>query len=271
MADRVQMEQVLINLLSNARDAIANRVGKVTVSINAIAIDDEYIRLHGFGRKGEYAVISCADNGMGMERDLMDHMFEPFFDIHKSDGKGLGLGLSIVYGIVSQHEGYMRAESKPDKGSVFYIYLPLAEQGAQRQPLNENIKPSGGSETILLAEDDSSLRAFAKGVLEDVGYTVVDVDNGEDAMRYFISHADSIDLLLLDVVMPGMNGIEVYDRLHAVRPDIKVLFSSGYSEDLMERRGLRQEDHYRFIKKPFSMHELLKAIREALGNRKQNS
>jgi CheY-like chemotaxis protein len=238
MADRLQIEQVLMNLVSNARDAMRDK-GSVVVRIECGPVDDASAGAGPLRAGEDYAVLSCIDNGSGMDGDVIEHIFEPFYTT-KETGKGTGLGLSMVLGIVEQHEGHVRVKSEPGRGSVFSVYLPLAREVSAAKEEGTIHTTSGGWETILLAEDDPSLRAFTRDILKSYGYTVLVAADGEEAVERFTQEKDRIDLLFLDVVMPGRNGREVYDAARAVRPDIKVLFYSGHTDDVILHRGFQR-------------------------------
>jgi CheY-like chemotaxis protein len=259
MADHVQIEQVLMNLATNARDAMSEG-GVLSIDTQTIAIDHEFIREHGFGAVGTYALMLITDTGAGMDKETREKIFEPFFTT-KAVGKGTGLGLSMVYGIIKQHEGYINVYSEHGKGTTFRIYLPLIQAKAEEiKP--EVIKPiETGTETILLAEDETEVREFTKKLLSEYGYQVIDAVNGRDAIDKFNLYKDKIQLLLLDVIMPERNGREVYEKIKETRTDVKVLFMSGYPGDHID--GLIEKGS-EFISKPVSPIKLLQKIREVL-------
>ena len=262
MADPGQIEQVLMNLATNARDAMPEG-GLLTIGTETVDIDHEFIREHGFGKEGKYALISLTDTGAGMDRETREKIFEPFFTT-KEVGKGTGLGLSMVYGIIKQHEGYINVYSEPGRGTTFRIYLPLIEAKV------EEIKPEviqpieTGTETVLLAEDETAVREFTKKLLEEYGYKVITAANGQDAIDEFKAHKDEIQLVLLDVIMPNRNGKEAYDEIKKIRPDIKVLFMSGYPADIIHKHEIIEKG-FAYIEKPASPTKLLRKIREVLG------
>ncbi|HEY3274975.1 MAG TPA: PAS domain S-box protein [Syntrophorhabdaceae bacterium] len=259
-ADVTQIDQVLINLATNARDAMPGG-GKLVIETKSIELDDSFVQLHGFGQPGGYARVSVSDTGIGMDQQTREKIFEPFFTT-KEVGKGTGLGLSLVYGIISQHNGYITVTSEPDKGTRFDIYLPIIKTRAmQAEQPPEEVK--GGHETILVAEDNDQVRILAKEVLTSKGYTVIEATDGEDAVRQFREHKDEIVLLLLDVVMPRKNGREVYEEIAKARPDVKVLFTSGYTGDVVLIKGIHDEA-LNYISKPLAPNELLKKVREVL-------
>ena len=259
-ADVTQIDQVLMNLAANARDAMPGG-GKLGIETRAVSLDDHFAEVHGFGQPGSYALISVTDTGIGMDQVTREKIFEPFFTT-KEVGKGTGLGLSIVYGIVKQHNGYITVSSEPRKGTRFDVYLPVAKTLAERTKQScEEVK--GGNETILLAEDNSDVRGLAKEILTNNGYAVIEAADGDDAIRRFMQHSDEIDLLLLDVVMPGKNGKEVYGKIRKVKPDVKALFMSGYTGDVINIKGI-SDDTTDYIAKPLTPNEMLKKVREVL-------
>ena len=262
MADSGQIEQVLMNLATNARDAMPDG-GFLTIGTEAIAIDEEFIKKHGFGKEGEYALIAFTDTGAGMHRETREKIFEPFFTT-KEVGKGTGLGLSMVYGIIKQHEGYINVYSEPGSGTTFRIYLPLIEARVEKiKP--EVIQPvETGMETVLLAEDETAVREFTKKMLEEYGYHVITAPDGQEAINEFKAHKDKIQLLLLDVIMPNKNGKEAYEEIRKIMPDIKVLFMSGYPADIIHKHDIIEKG-FAYIEKPASPTKLLRKIREVLG------
>ena len=259
--DSGQIEQVLMNLATNARDAMPMG-GVLTIETEPVTLDDAYVKGHLDTRRGRYALISISDTGMGMDEKTKEHIFEPFFT-SKEVGKGTGLGLSIVFGIIKQHNGDIVVYSEPEKGTTFKIYLPLSRrtQTDETQPIPLP-SPKGGDETILMSEDNEQVRHLVKTVLRDAGYTVIAADS-EDAVRVFEKNGGRIRLLLLDVVMPKKSGKAVYDDIKKIRPDIKVLFMSGYTEAVINKRGIL-EAGIDFIAKPISPDELLRKVREVL-------
>lgn len=261
MADCSQIEQVLTNLATNARDAMP-KGGLLTISTGVIEIDNSFIKAHGYGVEGMYALISVSDTGIGMDEKTIKRIFEPFFTT-KEVGKGTGLGLAIVYGIVKQHNGYINVYSEPGKGTTFRIYLPLIKSEIERAKAEIHTIPKGGTEMILLAEDDTDVRSFMKIALEGHGYKVIEAVDGGDAINKFREHKDKIQLLILDVIMPTKNGKETYDAIKTVKPDIKALFVSGYCKDIIKETYISEEG-LNFISKPVSPIEILKKVREVL-------
>ncbi|MCL4490846.1 MAG: ATP-binding protein [Nitrospirae bacterium] len=263
MADSAQIEQVLMNLCTNARDAMPEG-GLLTIESGLVELDEEYLKTHACGRPGKYALISVADTGSGMDEKTRERIFEPFFTT-KEPGKGTGLGLSIVYGIIKQHNGHINVYSELCKGTTFKIYLPLIRSKvAETQPITLS-SLEGGTETILVAEDDKEVRKLSKDVLECFGYKVIETGDGEDTINRFKENEDKIQLLVLDVIMPKKNGREVYEEIRKIRPDIKVLFMSGYTADIINSKGILEKGA-NFISKPVSSHEFLRKVREVLDN-----
>lgn len=261
MADSGQMDQVLMNLAANARDAMRGR-GTLTIETKAIELDEEFLAVTGYGKSGRYALLKVSDTGEGMDRATVKRIFEPFFTT-KEVGKGTGLGLSIVYGIVRQHNGYISVTSELRRGTTFEIYLPLIDAVVEpEQPRGEEAEP-GGTETILLVEDDRELRTLMHVVLEDAGYSLIEAVDGEDAIAKFKAHREEIDLLLLDVIMPKKNGREVYDQIKTLRPDVKVLFMSAYPEEIVQKRVILN-DGMPFVSKPVTPPALLRKIRDVV-------
>ena len=261
-ADSGQIEQVLLNLATNARDAMPQG-GVFSIVTEAVDIDQEYIDFYGYGTPGFYARIAVSDSGTGIDPETLKRIFDPFFTT-KEVGKGTGLGLSIVYGIVKQHKGFINVYSEPGRGTTFSVYLPLA-RGEQlaRAVQAETQYPAGGSETILLAEDDTIVRELSRTVLSEFGYTVIEATNGEDAVRKFLEHRDQVQLLLFDIVMPKKNGKEAYDEIRRAGGDVKVIFLSGYPAEVIGNAGLL-ESGYNLIMKPVHPQNLLRKIREEL-------
>lgn len=260
-ADSGQIEQVLMNLANNARDAMPSG-GSLTIETGLVKLDTEYIKTHGYGEIGECALISVTDTGEGMDEETREKIFEPFFTT-KEFGKGTGLGLSIVYGIIKQHDGYINCYSEPHKGTTFKIYLPVTAAVVEEKKVTEIILSTGGDETILLAEDDEDVKSLTKTVLEEFGYKVIEAADGEEAIRRFIDNKDKIQLLIFDVVMPRIGGKKAYEKIRKMKPDIKVIFTSGYTADFVQKRDIIEKG-WGFITKPVSPTELLKKVREVL-------
>jgi PAS domain S-box-containing protein len=263
MADSIQLEQVFMNLVANARDAMPDG-GTLVMRTEIFSMDDEFPHAHGYGKPGTYACLSVTDTGTGMDEKTRDRIFDPFFTT-KEIGKGTGLGLAMVYGMIKQHDGYINVYSEPGLGTTFRIYLPLVSQDIQEIAKAETLFPAGDGETVLLAEDSECVRKSSREILENYGYAVIEAKDGEDAIEKFSRHKDQIDIVILDVVMPKKSGREVYDMVKNIRPDMKVLFTSGYTADIITRKGIL-EDTLHFIAKPVLPINLLTKIKELLGN-----
>jgi CheY-like chemotaxis protein len=262
MADPGQIEQVLMNLATNARDAMPQG-GHLIIGTERTEIDHTYIRAHGYGKPGKYVLISFSDTGAGMDAKTCEQIFEPFFTT-KEVGKGTGLGLAMVYGIIKQHNGFINCYSEPGKGTTFKVYLPVnREAGETHEAQQPAPEPAGGSETILVAEDDADVRKLSRETLEHFGYTVLEAADGEDAVRVFMENKEKIHLLLLDVIMPNKNGKEAYNEIKKMSPDIKAIFISGYTANIIHKRGMLEQD-LDFIMKPISPTDLVKKVREVI-------
>jgi PAS domain S-box-containing protein len=268
MADSGQIQQVLLNLATNARDAMP-KGGHLTISTEIRQLDDSFMRTYGYGKAGEYALITVSDNGIGMTQEEMEKIFEPFFTT-KETGKGTGLGLAMAYGIIKQHDGYIVVQSKPGEGTTFKIYLPTVKlkEEVLVDDAAESFQPMG-TETILVAEDDEALRRLSEIVLTQSGYKVISARDGVEAISKFIDNKESIQLAILDMVMPKKSGKEVYDVIREIRSDIKVLFSSGYTADRLDK-ALLQTENVNLISKPVSPRNLLRRVREVLDNGKDS-
>ncbi len=262
-ADPGQIEQVILNLAVNAKDAMLSG-GKLTIETANVELDENYARSHIIITPGNYVILSVSDTGVGITPEIKERIFEPFFTT-KEKGKGTGLGLSTVYGIVQQSGGNIWVYSEPGLGTTFKIYLPRIEEGTESlRPAAVSTKPLGGSETILLVEDEEMVRKLACTVLEKNGYRVLEAPNGEEALRIAQEHsAKQIHLMITDVVMPGMSGRELADCLESVRPEMKVLYMSGYTDDAIIHHGVL-DPGIAYIQKPFAPDVLALKVREVL-------
>jgi hypothetical protein len=265
-ADVHQLEQIVLNLAVNARDAMADG-GVLTIKTARIEIDESFTTSHAEMKPGPHALLTVTDTGEGMTPEVATHIFEPFFTT-KGVGEGTGLGLATVYGIIKQHEGGVQVHSVPGTGTTFTIYLPLQSDG--REDAVEHFAAArvvaGGEETILLVEDEAMVRSSARRILERSGYTVLEAGGGRAALTIAGEHDGPIHLILTDVVMPDMNGRQLYENVAALRPDVRVLYMSGYTENVIASRGILDEG-IAFVQKPFTVETLTCAIREVLENR----
>jgi two-component system, cell cycle sensor histidine kinase and response regulator CckA len=261
-ADGTQIDQILFNLATNARDAMP-RGGVLTMETKAVELDNEFTRTHGYGEPGRYALLTISDTGAGMDEATRERIFDPFFTT-KEAGKGTGLGLSSVYGAVKQHNGYITVYSELNMGTTFHIYLPaVSKPGNEEQQASSPVK--GGNETILIAEDNDQVRDLIIRILSEHGYATVEAIDGENAVEQF-TKAGKIDLLILDSVMPKKSGREAYNEIHELKPDIKVIFTSGYTRDVVLDKGI-EDKKFEFLSKPISPNVLLRKVREALDER----
>ncbi|PKL74196.1 MAG: hypothetical protein CVV27_21740, partial [Candidatus Melainabacteria bacterium HGW-Melainabacteria-1] len=260
--DPSQIDQLLVNLVVNARDAMDKR-GKIIIETSNKRCDDAYYSSLPEWVPGEYVLLTVSDNGCGMGKEILPNIFEPFFTT-KDVGQGTGLGLATVYGIVKQNNGFINVYSEPGQGTTFRIYLPRCHsEGLEAFP-EEEMETKGGTETILIVEDEESVLKLSKDMLEMLGYKVLAANKIEEALQLVREYDEPIDLLLTDVVMPDMNGKELSERVTALKPGLKSLYMSGYTADVITRQGILEEGVH-FISKPFSLRALAAKIREALG------
>jgi two-component system, cell cycle sensor histidine kinase and response regulator CckA len=266
-ADPGQMEQVLVNLVVNARDAMPMG-GKITIELANKDLDESYFRNRGINevQPNLYVMLAVSDTGSGMDNETQERLFEPFFTT-KEQGKGTGLGLSTVYGIIKQNNGFIWVYSEIGKGTTFKVYLPKVK-GDTKKEENERTSVSelGGSETVLIVEDDDSLRRLAQRALQQKGYHVLDAENGEDALRICVAHEGAIDLMVTDVVMPKIGGKKTAERLQPLYPNMKLIYMSGYTDDAIVHHGVLAPG-LNFIEKPFSPEGLARKVREVLDDK----
>jgi two-component system cell cycle sensor histidine kinase/response regulator CckA len=261
-ADAGQLEQVIMNLVVNAKDALPTG-GKVCIRTASVMLDDSYRPENTFIKPGPYIMISVSDSGQGMDRETQARIFEPFFTT-KEKGKGTGLGLSTVYGIIKQSGGYVFVQSELGRGTVFTIYFPRVDEPCDALGATPvSVAAAGGSETILLVEDEESVRQLVRETLEGRGYQVLEAGNGAAALTLAAAHPDSIHLVITDVVMPGLSGHELAQQLLSARPGIKVLYLSGYARDAFPTPSA--DAHKAFLQKPFTLQSLSRKVREVLG------
>jgi two-component system cell cycle sensor histidine kinase/response regulator CckA len=262
-ADAGQLEQVIMNLVVNAKDAMPNG-GKICIRTASVILDDSYRPENTFIKHGPYIMIAVSDNGHGMDRETEARIFEPFFTT-KEKNKGTGLGLSTVYGIIKQSGGYVFVQSELGRGTVFTIYFPRVDEPSEAHGATPvSLATVGGSETVLLVEDEDSVRQLVRETLESRGYRVLEAENGNAGLALAASHPDPIHLVITDVVMPGLNGHELVQQLLPARPSIKVLYLSGYAPDAFPA-PLPAESQKAFLQKPFTLQNLSRKVREVLG------
>jgi len=261
-ADPSQIDQVIMNLVVNARDAMPQG-GKLTIETANVYLDDVYVKEHEQVQPGDYVMLAISDSGKGMDEETCSRIFEPFFTT-KGPGEGTGLGLSTVYGIIKQNRGYVWVYSEPDKGTTFKIYLPRVPEESQEQKIApDSRKTTSGSETILLVEDDENVREFSSRILKENGYFVLEADRGSSAIKISQQYEGTIHLLLTDVVMPEMSGRELSEHLSRLRPEMKIIYVSGYTDNAIVHHGVLDKNTH-FIQKPFAPKVLLEKIREVL-------
>jgi two-component system, cell cycle sensor histidine kinase and response regulator CckA len=266
-ADSGQIEQVVMNLAVNARDAMPGG-GLLTIETHNIELDESYCHIRPYTQPGKYAQLIVSDTGMGMDAAIRERIFEPFFTT-KEVGKGTGLGLSTVYGIIKQHDGCIEVTSEIGQGTTFTIYLPVNEEVEEEEAQDVLPLLKGRGETILVAEDEEALQVLARAMLEDLGYEVLLASDGQEAIEVYRAHRENIDLLLLDMVMPRTGGFEAYEQIRTLRPDMPVVFMTGYSLELVQDRFVKhskavEEIGAVVIQKPYSLDVLGRTVREAL-------
>jgi PAS domain S-box-containing protein len=264
IVDALQIEQVITNMVVNARDAMPNG-GKLAIMTDIVYVDEFTARRYELEEAGRYVCLTISDTGIGMTKEVMDQIFDPFFTT-KGVGKGTGLGLSVAYGIIKKHAGFISVDSDIGIGSKFRIFLLVASGVVRRREKSKDVEARGGSEVILIAEDDEVVRDLDRCFLEKNGYTVLDARDGEEALRIFTHNTEKIDLVILDVIMPKKNGKEVFDSIRLVKPTMKVLFISGYTDDNID--GSTDLGHgAELLLKPVSPRILLNKVRETLDRK----
>ncbi|MGM0453496.1 MAG: PAS domain S-box protein [Thermodesulfobacteriota bacterium] len=262
--DPSQIDQIMANLAVNARDAISD-VGRLSIETRNVVVDEDYCRRYSGFVPGKYVLLSVSDNGCGMEKQVQENLFEPFFTTKKV-GRGTGLGLSTIYGIVKQNKGFINVYSEPGQGTVFQIYFPPHEKQTLSAPQypEDTTKPMPtGSETVLLVEDEPAILDMGRGMLEKLGYTVLTAEKPDNALQIAEEYDDQIHLLITDVVMPEMNGRDLAEKLSDCSPGLKLIYMSGYTADVIAHHGVLDEG-VQFIQKPFSMRELAAKVREVI-------
>ncbi len=260
-ADRAQIERVIMNLAANARDAMPHG-GALTIETANVDVDEQQVFSHGEGATGPHVLLAVSDTGTGMDEEIVSHLFEPFFTT-KAPGAGTGLGLATVFGVVKQSGGGIYVYSEPGRGSTFKIYLPVAAVRPDSAEAAAEAYDDRGSETIMLVEDDESVRELVRLMLEGNGYRVLTVPDADEAARVCTEHPTGVDLLLTDVMMPEVNGRVLAERLGALAPEMRILFMSGYSDEAVHRHGVLGAQSA-FLEKPFSERTLARKVREVL-------
>jgi two-component system cell cycle sensor histidine kinase/response regulator CckA len=261
LIDPAQIEQVLMNLCLNSRDAMPQG-GRLIIETQNAEIDEDFCRAHPYARAGSFVLLSVSDTGTGMDAVTAAQVFEPFFTT-KQLGKGTGLGLATVYGVVRQHNGFVYLYSEPGKGTTFRVYLPAGSGIAQPREAKRNDQIPEGTETILLAEDNDGLREAAKEMLEKLGYRVILATNGTEAVEAFAKNPDAIDLIIMDVVMPRVSGPAAFAEIAAVRPDLRILFSTGYTAEAASLISLANQGAS-VLQKPYTLKNLGQTVRAVL-------
>jgi len=262
-ADITQMEQVLMNLCINARDAMPDG-GKLIIETDIVLLTEDYARTHFDTAPGPYAVLSATDTGTGMDKETMEKAFEPFFTT-KEEGKGTGLGLAMVYGVVKNHSGYVQVYSEPGEGSTFKIYLPI-DGKPEIQDVSLYEAPQNGGETILVVDDEESIRSLARDILETHGYSVLLAEDGKEAVEVYAERADKIDLVIIDLIMPNIGGRETFSKLKARNPHVRAILSTGYSQN-GKARDILDNGARGFLQKPYQVNALLSKVRSVLDAR----
>ena len=260
-ADQGQIEQVMMNLAVNARDAMSER-GTVRIETTNVDLDDAFVAAHPGASRGPHVMFAVIDSGVGMDHTVQARLFEPFYTT-KEPGKGTGLGLATVYGVVKQSNGYIGVESEVGRGSTFSVYLPRAAQAVSRHGAEPASVPRTGTETILLVDDQDGVRRVTRETLARHGYTVVEASSGKDALAVAESHNGSVQLMLTDVVMPGMDGRELARQIASDHPGIRILYMSGYADAVVGSNGVLVPG-LAFLQKPFTPKRLLQKVREVL-------
>jgi CheY-like chemotaxis protein len=261
VGDQGQIEQVLMNLVLNARDSMPQG-GKITIETANLELDETYTRMHPDLKPGHYTLLAVTDTGCGMNDEVKAHIFEPFFTT-KEMNKGTGLGLAMVYGIVKQCQGHISLYSEPNQGTTFRIYLPRISKKRSLPGISLTDQEPHGNETILVVEDGDAVRDITRQMLTLLGYRVLEASRGEQAIRLVEQNAEHIHLLVTDVVMPQMGGRQLAERLLLLRPDLKILYFSGYMDDAIVRHGILQAE-VAFLHKPFALGMLARKVREVL-------
>ncbi len=260
-ADATQMDQILMNLAVNARDAMPEG-GRLVIETANVVLDEDYAASHLNAKPGHYVLLTIADTGTGMDKETLEHIFEPFYTT-KGVGEGTGLGLAMVYGIVQQHGGHVRCYSEPGEGTTFRVYFPALVSDKEPEEKIARSMPRGGSETILLVDDEDMIRDLCSRILAKSGYSVITARNGKEALELYIAQRDRISLVILDLIMPQMGGKQCLDDLLSIDPAVKVLIASGYSSNDATQEALASGARG-FVNKPYDMRQVLGVVREVL-------
>jgi CheY-like chemotaxis protein len=264
--DPAQIDQILINLAVNARDALPNG-GQLTIETENISLDEAYCQNHHEFKPGHYVRLTVSDNGVGIDPETLPHIFEPFFTT-KGVGKGTGLGLATIYGIIKQNDSAISVYSEPGQGTTFNIYIPKVIDNEAVVAKTEDAVENLATGTILLVEDDDMVRGMTTAMLETLGYKVLATGMPAEAVSICQKHDIAIDLLMTDVIMPGMNGSELKNKIDAIRPGLKTLFMSGYTSNVIVHHGVLDKETF-FMQKPFTFKLLQQKVRHALESEKQ--
>jgi two-component system NtrC family sensor kinase len=265
LVDQVQIEQVIMNLATNARDAMPQG-GSFIISTHLFELNDEFIKTHGYGKAGSYAEMMVADTGIGMDQETREKIFDPFFTT-KEQGKGTGLGMAIVYGIIKKHNGFITVDSELGKGASYRILLPIVRAVESSEKKNtEKMAASRGTETILIAEDEAGIRDLITTILTDYGYEVIGAEDGKEAIQRFRENKEKVALVMLDGIMPKKSGKEACLEIKALNPAVKVIFMSGYSENMIDLEETTFKDVH-FLQKPVLPSDILKKVREVLDQK----
>jgi len=272
-ADPVQIEQVIMNLCTNARDAMPHG-GTLIIETSNIVLDESYRHQYPYVQPGKYVQISVSDTGVGMAEEIQARIFEPFFTT-KEIGKGTGLGLSMAYGIIKQHDGYINVYSGASLGTTFKIFLPVDESAVEKEMPSVQLSLLGGTETILVAEDEEALQNLARNILEGLGYKILMAKNGEEAVEMFTQYGEHIDMLLFDVVMPRMGGLEAYERIRELGGKMPSIFMTGYSSETVQNQFVKQdrsviEIDAQVIQKPYGVESIGRKVREVLDKHSES-
>ncbi len=257
-ADPAQIEQIMMNLGVNARDAMPDG-GRLIFETENVIFNEDYCKIHLGSKPGQYVKLSVSDTGQGMDKEILRHIFDPFYTT-KVTGKGTGLGLAMVYGIVKSHNGYIMCYSEPNEGTIFKIYFPIIEKEAERAVLKkENVPIKGGNETILLIDDEEPIRAICRDILARFGYTVFMASDGETALEIYSEKKKEINLVILDIIMPGMGGRKCLEELLKINPELRIIIASGYSINGPAKEALKAGAKG-FISKPYDMKGMLQTV-----------